>query len=403
MRRCSRKTALLPPRGGSGCVGLGRSHSQAEGVYVLGLHDLAEDRQAGGIAYPTVNQSTAPTGTVEHFESIDAVLDRIRTDIPWNPFLSDSKIAYEWVADGSAGRLVPSLASPFWSPFLYRGQAQRHSPCIPGVFRGLQFVDHPQKLTRRERARCFLARIQLEEFLLALGDHPAVAYARDIGLKMSREALAQHYEMATDRLDLSQDPEVAGFFATNERAADGHWVPVNGGTGVLYRLDISGRYRSLQSGELEWIGKQVLPRPGEQKGWTLLMPLGGDFENLPVDVFTFEQRKESGQRINEKFGGSEWLFPPDVLAEVAQAIRDSKSVARSLIGRVLALQGCRGDFHRRELDASVGVFAKEFGIAVDDREPLSLSPRQRADAEAQTQRMKETFLDDVGVRAVRRV
>jgi len=132
------------------------------------------------------------------------------------------------------------------------------------------------------------------------------------------------------------------------------------------------------------------------------MPLGGNFETLPVDVFTFEQRNESGQRINETFGGGERLFPPDVLAEVAQAIRESKSVARSLVGRVLALQGCRGDCHRRELDESVGFFAKEFGIAVDDREPLSFSPRQRADAEAQTQRMKETFFNDVGTRAVRR-
>lgn len=106
---------------------------------------------------------------------------------------------------------LPSLASPFWSSFLYRGQVKRHPRCIPSVFRGLQFVDHPQKLTRRERAQCFLERVRLEEFLLALADHPAVAYAREIGLKMNCEALAQHYEMATDRLDLSQDPEVAAF------------------------------------------------------------------------------------------------------------------------------------------------------------------------------------------------
>lgn len=169
---------------------------------------------------------------------------------------------------------------------------------------------------------------------------------------------------------------------------------------MLYRLDISGRYRALQSGEVEWIGKQVLPRPGEQKASTLRMPLGGDFENLPLDVFTFEQRADSGRRVNEKFRSGARLFPPDVLTEVARAIRESKSIARSLVGKVLAF-GHTGDLHRRELNASVDFFAKEFGIAVDDREPLSFSPRQRADAEAQTQRMSETFLDDVAVRAVR--
>jgi|GEM_PF-3135189 len=337
---------------------------------------------------------------VQHFESIDAVLERIREDVPWNPFQEQDGVAYEWVTDGIEGRIVPSLASPFWSPFLYRGQVHRHSPCIPGVFRGLQFVDHPQKLTGVERAKCFLARLRLEEFLLALAGHPAITYGREIGLRLSPEALAQHYEMATDRLDLSQDPEVAAFFATNTRTADGRWVPVDQGSGVMYRLDISGRYRSLQSGELEWIGKQVLPRPGEQKGWTLRVPLGCDFESLPVDTFTFAQKKGSSHRINERFGGGELLFPPDVLAEVAQEIRGSNSVARSLVGRALASQGYAGDLHRRELDASAGFFAREFGIAVEDRAPLSLSPRQCADAVAQTERMKEIFLDDVAVRAV---
>lgn len=338
---------------------------------------------------------------LQHFESVDAALEQIRAGVPWNPFVSQNDVVYEWVANGSEGRIVPSLASPFWSPFLYRGQMHRHSPCIPGVFRGLQFVDHPQKLTRLERAKCFLARVRLEEFLLALADHPAVAYAREIGLAMSSEALAQHYEMATDRLDLSQDPEVAAFFATNTRTDDGCWVPVDGGTGVMYRVDISSRYRALRSGELEWIGKQVLPRPGEQKGWTLRVPLGGDFESLPVDAFTFAQKKASSQRINEKFVGGKLLFPPDVLAEVAQEIRGSKSVARSLVGRALASQGYTGDSHGRELDASAGFFASEFGIAVEDRAPLSFSLRQRADAQAQAEQMKEMFLDDVAVRAVR--
>lgn len=74
-----------------------------------------------------------------------------------------------------------------------------------------------------ERVRLFVDRVRLEEFLLALCDHPALDYAEQIGLRLQPYGLAQHYEMATDQLDLTQDHNVAVFFATNRRIGN-EWV-----------------------------------------------------------------------------------------------------------------------------------------------------------------------------------
>lgn len=80
-----------------------------------------------------------------------------------------------------------------------------------------------ESLSLAERVRLFVDRVRLEEFLLALCDHPALDYAEQIGLRLQPYGLAQHYEMATDQLDLTQDHNVAVFFATNRRIGN-EWV-----------------------------------------------------------------------------------------------------------------------------------------------------------------------------------
>lgn len=342
----------------------------------------------------------------QHFQSIHEALALIKTDVPFNPFLGGMKDGtFVMVTDGDEMRLVPSPGCSFSSPFLYRGQVKRYSPCVPGVFRGLPPVDHPQKLSQRDRAKCFLPRVRLAEFLNLLTHHPAYDFSRELKLVISAEALAQHYELPTGRIDLTDDPEVAAFFATNWRDQSGVWQPVSEGEGVIYRID-RGVLRQLLGDNwqrsLEWVGKQVWPRPGEQKAWTLLFPLGHDFEHLPLDILTFEQSASSSLHFNEKFEGGKKLFPPDVLSEVATAIATSPTVARSLFSKELVKMGCTGSMHDRELEASVSYYAHHFGVEIVEREPMLFSPEQLAIARDQLARMKETFMDDVRLWAVRK-
>jgi hypothetical protein len=116
---------------------------------------------------------------IEQFESIDALLTYIRSDVLPNPF-TDRRFTgdeYEWMTNGDRAQLVPSMGAPFASPYLYRGQTAHYSPCLPSAFRGIPFVYSPLEMTPRGRALLLLRRVRLDEFLALLVDHPATAFA----------------------------------------------------------------------------------------------------------------------------------------------------------------------------------------------------------------------------------
>ena len=321
---------------------------------------------------------------VTHLASVGEVLDALKADVPNNPFLREgSEDEYEWASDGELCRLIPTLSAPFSSPFIYRGQTSRFQPCVPGVFRGLPLLDHPQRLPRSDLARCFMHRVRLEEFLDALEGHPATAFAKEIGLARFPMALAQHYEMVTDRLDLTQNPDIAAFFATNYPGGDGGWVEEHGGVGVIYRLRVRDFWRSQSpDSPLEWIGRQALPRPGEQKAYTLQLPFGCDFESLPVEAFTFEQDQSWGRKLRSQFHEGRKLFPLDVMSEVAEGIRSARSMPLALVRRQLIRQGLSHEALERELEASAAYYSNEFGVSIEDRPTSVLSKNQLAKAEA---------------------
>lgn len=345
---------------------------------------------------------------VEHFGSINEVMALLRSEVPDNPFHGMKGGAYNWVRDGDEARLLPSPCASFSSPFLYRGQTERYSPCLPGVFRGMPMVKRLQDLSNLDEAKLFLARIRMEEFLAALPQHPSYAYSRELKLVIFAEALAQHYEINTDRIDLTQDADVAAFFATNWRDENGCWHPAREGQGVIYRAVISDLMRSLgekREDKLEWIGKQAWPRPGEQKAWTLRLPLGADFEKFPVDIFTFDHQEKCSAHFHDLFEQGAKLFPPDVLSELADQIRSSTTVDRKALSDMV--KGWYGwipeDQHEQALDACAAFLWDHFGVDVEDRGVIQLSPEQLTRAQAQTEQMKKTFLDDVGLLMVRRV
>jgi len=336
----------------------------------------------------------------KHFASIDDVLAELEKDVSSAhvcEFFSLDGITHLWTKDGT---LVPSVTSSFSSPFLYRGQVHRHRPCVPGVFRGLSQANHPHQLPPADWARCLVDRIKLDEFVSALEDHPATAYAREIGLRTYPQGLAQHYELATDRMDLTQDHRVAAFFATNTRR-DGIWSPATTGDGVLYRIHTVSFSKHFKE-HFECIGKQVLPRPEQQKAYALALPLGLDFETLPIEVYTFPQIASCGERINTHFDGGDALFPHDVMADLAQTIKADNAVPRSVLQMLMrsAVPMPRPD---NEVERSAALIERHSSFKVSDRALHELSPSQREEASRSTEKMKQTFLDGVSMLAVRRL
>jgi len=341
---------------------------------------------------------------VEHFDSIDDVLEVLQKEVVADEMRAryplHARYEYLWMA---AGSLIPSVCSPFISPFLYRGQIARYRPCLASVFRGLKCDVYDGRglsdLLPVDRIRLFVERIRLEEFVLALCDHPAMEYAAQIGLCMQPFGLAQHYEMATDQLDLSQDHNVAAFFATNYRIAS-EWVPASQGLGVIYRVR-TGPLLDSRPGHVEFVGKQVLPRPEQQKAFTLRLPIAYDFERMNVEVFTFRQVPSCGRRLQDRYSGGAALFPPDVMAEVAETIRSEKTISRHVVEWLMDY-----DEHSREyMTDSTGelyrLIWEHLGVRVSNRGRFSLTASQQQIARVAVEQVKSTFLHNVGAIAVR--
>ena len=350
---------------------------------------------------------------MEHFDSIEPLIARLKADLPTNPLgTQEGRDEYEWVDGGDidGGRIMPAWNSPFISPYLYRGQTARYSPCFPALYRPYLEFPHakrPSQLPENMRDAYLLAQVRFMEFVSVLEQHPAMAHAREIGLHVNRAALAQHYGIPTDMIDLTQDHEVALFFASCKPDASGEWHPVSDGTGVLYRFDITAFAQVLGDHTtngllrvLEIVGLQTLPRPGEQKAWTFKLPLGFDFEKLPLDGFTFRHVAAAAEPLARKFEYGRVLFPPDILADVSEQIRSAKDVPRTLVERVLLEHDCNPHMIQEAVQTYSKRFADEFGIAISDRHAIVLMDKQRKAADALVMAKKDDFLKQVGVRGV---
>jgi hypothetical protein len=342
-----------------------------------------------------------------YFDSLEAVLAHFRKDSPRpNLFKYSPQNNFEWVAgsDDSKGRQAYRPAELLSSPYLYRGQYKRHHTCQPTVFRGFRRVSHPKNLPASTRAWLLLHRVRLEEFCVALKEHPACIHAADVGLEVHPHALAQHYELLTDRLDFTQDPLVAAFFASNRKDSSGRWQPLDGEAedGVIYRLKIhplSGYLSPSKIWPLECIGNQALPRPAEQRGWTIQMALGACLEECPVDVFSFHRNIKESRNINTLFDGGRKLFPDDVMSEIAQTISRAVSIPRSLLSNVLTSYGCPNELIDAEIKVLSQLLAKKFAVHVDERDEVALTAEQVLRARASVEIAKNRFL--AGVRPVR--
>lgn len=344
------------------------------------------------------------------YASVFDVLEQIENDRPPNPFPVGDDEGYEWIdfGDEDGGRIMPSLNSRFVSPFLYRGQIKHYSPCLPSLYRRLPATRDPSTITEDQRAGVLLNIIRQAEFQIVLPGHPAIQLASEIGLHLNRIALAQHYGIATDHLDLTQDPEVAAFFAVCQPRPDGTWIPVNDGIGIIYSFDLTAFPRALGDHAVpglfkftELIGLQTLPRPGEQKAWTMCLPPVTDFEELPLTRYQFSHSATTSERVLARFQGGDKLFPDDVLADLAQQIRDANSLSRIMVERVLLDQGCAPNLLSQALIHYKALFERAFNVTLSDRDPIRLSGEQLGVAKAKCDSMRITFLNKVGVRGVK--
>ena len=202
------------------------------------------------------------------------------------------------------------IACPMPMTPLYRGQNAIYEPCKPSLYRG-----HWTKEQLFERD------MQLNEFKVILQDNPQVKDLESGGLVVNYEALAQHYGIATNMMDMTNSPLVAAFFATTEYdPVTDRYRPVlhTVSKGIIYfsptgdLLNFSGRNRIWP------IGQEALKRPGEQRAYAMVMEKNTSFN---MAAFEFWHDPQSSLRIWDMTKGGAMLFPYDPMTEKVKAMK----------------------------------------------------------------------------------
>ena len=180
----------------------------------------------------------------------------------------------------------------------YRGQTDAGRREIPTIY-------------RNSTAEAVIAdRVKLKDFALAVQRFPQVRFARAHQLQVDLLALAQHYGLRTDLLDLTSDITVAAFFATT-RCREGVFHPVTEGVGsISCFFALPGLEADLP---FHLVGLQPFQRPGKQCAFGVRLQPEEDLSSLMRGPsLRFRQNAEAGQAFLELFGDRmpNELFPP---------------------------------------------------------------------------------------------
>jgi hypothetical protein len=342
------------------------------------------------------------------FESIADVkkscADRGMT--PQRPSPLPGQIRWEWVhqdRDPSVRVIYPSDASPI----LFRGQTRRYRPCFPTLGRSIQTKTRDlDDLTPSERIAIFVNRVRSEWFVECVRHTPPFLWMTEQRIWIDELAVAQHYGLTTQYIDLTQSLDVASFFACcRYDAATREWLPMSDGEGVIYAIDRTLTVPDPEGDTLPCkpINLQPFPRPSEQWGWTYEAKLGEDFDSAPhVWRFLFRHDVGLSQAILNHFDGGKALFPPDPTADLAERIVRTNVLPLTLATAVAAtlLPGPAND------DALIAAFVAEAsrhgGVTFATGVPDPLDKALREELERVWQARSPEFLQQgIGMRLVR--
>lgn len=200
----------------------------------------------------------------------------------------------------------------------YRGENNIYDTCVPAIYR-----NNPSD------TQILIEKLKVLEFISITKTFPQVQFAEKDGLDVRYEALAQHYGLKTDIIDVTSDICVAAFFATHEYdVGTNRYLPKTSGCGVLRLIRFLGM---IPEEKVERIGAQPFQRPTIQYAFGLKMRKEDDLNTRSRKII-FKQNIFWNQKIEDLFRQNHvYLFPREIIADVADSIRLSNSVAQLAI------------------------------------------------------------------------
>lgn len=140
-------------------------------------------------------------------------------------------------------------------------------------------------------------------------------------LRIHCQSIVQHYGLATNLLDTTNNFDIAAFFASCTRGADGQCRPVmeSDKPGVIYafppilfHLEPNGFDKYFD------VGWQPLHRPEQQRASAMQLFKGEDFAAIPgIAAWPFRHDSSIAERLLKQFNGGTALFPTDPCSQIA--------------------------------------------------------------------------------------
>lgn len=291
-------------------------------------------------------------------------------------------------------RLTP-LAPTF--NVYYRGQSRQISPSKASLYR--------KGMTNAAR---FVERLKYVEFRKIIEEYPLTHFLRDtivatapdkslhhIPLTIDHLALAQHYGIKTELMDITTDKLVASFFATTD-CKDDVYTPIvdnRDEKGVLYRYSIPlmemfpGKEPRLRA-----VGLQPFSRPGEQCGMVYPMTENEDFEMVATSIETFRHDRTVSEFIFNYTNRSRKLFPDSPMQNHAIKICNSTVFSHDAFNTV------KEEFYTGCPEEQLHKYLSELGISIADNVDFGFTEAEKDACIKYWQANSDKFLSRVRIR-----
>lgn len=250
--------------------------------------------------------------------------------------------------------------------YVYRGQNQDFIPCVPSIAR---------LKSDQERLLSFCRNIAFED---AIEKHPYVKfckeqYMEEKPLHINKQALAQHYGLHTNMLDVTSNFYVACFFAScyfDKKSKSYLPIKKSNNLGVIYRANPNYFMMDPVNSIFNFVGWQPLKRPEQQRAGSFTINKGNCFASLPsVQKHFFKHDEESAIKIWERFDKGNDLFPADPASKLSEIASNLSSFTKNQIDRSWeALEAWEGKSFSRKYKKYT---QRNAGIKLSQTEPLS--------------------------------